>query len=132
LAEIIIRVVVVTVAVLVAIRIVPGAQFSGEPWQLVVFAAIVGVINAYIRPIVVLLSLPLRLLSFGLIGLVINTGLLMLAAAVGDSLQLGFTLGGWPPGPIELDTLVAAFLTALLISIVSAFMALLRFATPRA
>jgi len=93
-------------------------------------AAIFGVINAYIRPVVKMLSLPLTLLTFGLIGFVINTALVMLAAFVGGTLHLGFALAGWPPAKIGVDTIVAALLTSIVISIVSSLMAFVRLAVP--
>jgi hypothetical protein len=54
------------------------------------------------------------------------------AAAISDNLRLGLALGGWPLNDpqIGLDTLVAAFLVSLLISIVAAVMALIRKLTP--
>lgn len=128
--EFAIRVLVNAVAVIAAVRIVPGVSFTGDIVQFVILAAIFGVINAYLRPIVKLLSLPLNLVTFGVAGLIINIGLVMLAAAVSDSLNLGFSLAGWPPGPIDLDVIIAAFLTSLVISAVSALMAFVRLATP--
>lgn len=128
--DIVIRLVIIAVAVFLAINLVPGADFNGEIWKLVLVAAVIGLVNAYLRPIVSLLALPLNLLTFGLVGLVINTAMVMVAAAISDNLKLGFTLGGWPPGAIELDTIIAGFLTALIISIVSALVALFRKIAP--
>lgn len=131
LLELGIRILINAIALVAAVRIVPDATFTGEWWQLAVLAAIFGVVNAYLRPIVKLLSLPLSLVTFGLVGLVVNTGMVLVAAALGDTLDLGFSLAGWPPDEIGLDTLVAAFLTSLVLSAVSALMALIRLATPR-
>jgi putative membrane protein len=125
-----VRVLVNAIAVIAAIRLVPNVEFHGDWWQLLIVAAIFGVINAYIRPIVKLLSLPLTLVTFGLIGLVINTALVLLAAGVSGSLNLGFSLAGWPPGKIGIDTIVAAFLTSIVISVISALMAFVRLAAP--
>ena len=127
----VIRVLANAIAVIVAVRLVPHVVFTGDWWQLLLLAAIIGVINAYIRPVLKLLSLPLNLLTFGLIGFVINTALVMLAAAVSQSLTVDFTLAGWPPGKIDLDVLVAAFLTSIVISVVSTVMAFVRLATPK-
>ena len=131
LLELGIRILINAIALVAAVRIVPDATFTGEWWQLAVLAAIFGVVNAYLRPIVKLLSLPLSLVTFGLVGMVVNTGMVLVAAALGDTLDLGFSLAGWPPDEIGLDTLVAAFLTSLVLSAVSALMALIRLATPR-
>lgn len=128
--EFVVRVLVNAVALIAAVRLVPNVAFHGDWWQLLILAAIFGVINAYIRPVVKLLSLPLNLITFGLIGFVINTALVLLAAAVSGSLKLDFTLAGWPPGSISIDVIVAAFLTSIVISVVSALMAFVRLATP--
>jgi putative membrane protein len=128
--EFAVRVLINAIALIAALRLVPNVEFRGEWWQLLILAAIFGLINAYIRPVVKMLSLPLTLLTFGLIGFVINTALVMLAAFVGGTLHLGFALGGWPPGKIGVDTIVAALLTSIVISIVSALMAFVRLAVP--
>lgn len=128
--DIVIRFVIIAFAVVLAINLVPGAEFNGEIWKLVLVAAVIGLVNAYLRPIVKLLALPLSLLTFGLVGLIINTAMVLVAAAISDNLNLGLTMGGWPPGAIELDTIIAAFLTALVISIVSAVVALFRKIAP--
>ena len=65
-------------------------------------AAIFGVVNSYLRPIVKPSAFPSPC-SFGLVGLIINTDSVLLVAAISDSLKLGFTPDGWPPGKIDLD-----------------------------
>jgi putative membrane protein len=132
LLDIVTRIVINAVALIAAMKIVPGAVFNGEWWQLLAVAAIFGLINAYLRPIVKLLSLPLNLLSLGLVGVVINTGLVMLLAFISGQLKLGFTLHGWPPGPIDLQVIFVALLTAIVVSVVSALLAIVRMVTPRA
>ena len=125
-----IRVVIIAIALVVAVRVVPAARFEGEFWQLAAVAAIFGLINAYLRPIVKLLSLPLNLVSFGLVGFLLNAALLMLLALISGQLTLDFTLAGWPPGPIDLDVIVAALLTSLVVSAVSTALALVRRLAP--
>ncbi|MEX2546387.1 MAG: phage holin family protein [Chloroflexota bacterium] len=129
--DIVIRVVINAVALIAAVYVVPGATFTGDLWKLIVVAAIFGIVNAYLRPIVKLLSLPLTLLVFGLVGLIINTGMVLLTAFISDTFKLGFTLAGWPPGKIDLDVIVAALLTSIVIAVVSALLALVRMVTPR-
>ena len=129
--DIVIRVVINAIALIAAIYIVPGATFTGDLWKLVAVAAVFGLVNAYLRPIVKLLSLPLTLVTFGLVGLIINTAMVLVTAAISDSLRLGFTLADWPPGAIDLDVIIAALLTSIVISVVSALLALVRLVTPR-
>jgi putative membrane protein len=119
------------VALVAAVQLVPRVAFAGEWWQLAIVAAVFGLINAYLRPIVKLISLPLNLFAFGLVGFVINTGLLMLLALVSGQFDLGFSLAGWPPGALDVDVFVAAFLAALVISVVSSLLAFVRLVVPK-
>jgi len=129
--ELAVRIVVNAIALIVALKLVPHAEFRGEWWQLLILAAIFGVINAYLKPILKLLSLPLNVITFGLFGFVVNTALVLLAAGIGGAFDLGFTLAHWPPGSINVDVIVAALLTSIVISVVSTIMAFVRFAAPR-
>lgn len=128
--DIVIRVVIIAVALIVAVMLVPRVELPSELWQLGLVALIFGVVNAYLRPIAKLLSLPLTLIGLGIIGLFINTALVLLVAFVSGELELGFSLAGWPPGEIDLDVIVAAFLTSLVVSIVSTVVGLFRTLTP--
>jgi putative membrane protein len=95
-----------------------------------IIALVFGVINGLLRPIVQFLSLPLKLVTFGVLGFIINTGLVILTALISDRFDLGFRLAGWPPGEITLSTLVAALLVALVVSVVATLVALLRKVVP--
>jgi putative membrane protein len=70
-----------------------------------VFAIILGLLNAFLRPILLLLTLPLNLLTLGLFTLVVNAIVFWLASR--------FDVG------IQVDSFSAAFLGALLVSVVS-------------
>ena len=59
----------------------PGITITGVVAALVL-AVVLGVINAFIKPILVALTMPLTVLTLGLFSLVLNTLLIMLAAAV--------------------------------------------------
>jgi len=73
----------------VAARIVPGMHFEGAG-TLIVAAFLLGLVNAVVRPLVILLTLPLTVLTLGLFLLVVN-GLMLALVAV---LLPGFTLDG--------------------------------------
>lgn len=130
LLDLLVRVFINGIALILAVQFVPRVHAPTDLLKLGLLALIFGVVNAYLRPLVKALSLPLTLLTFGLIGLVINVAMVMVAAAISENLNLGLRLGGWPPGGIGVDTLVAAFLVSLLISIVAAIVALVRKLTP--
>jgi putative membrane protein len=128
--DIVIRILIIALALIAAVYVVPGAEFAGDLLQLVAVAAVFGLINAYLRPIVKLLSLPLNLLAFGLVGFVINTGLLLLLALISGQFDIGLSFAGWPPGNFDVDVVVAAFLTSLVVSVVSVVLALMRKVVP--
>jgi putative membrane protein len=105
--------VVIAIAVAVAVYFVPGVTITGGPWQVLLVAAVFGLISAILGPILRLFSLPLIVLTLGLFTLVINFVLFLITNWIMPSLQID---GLWP-----------AFLASLLISIVSAVLwALLR------
>jgi len=65
----------------VATRVVPGIQID-DPTTIVLAGLLLGVVNAIVRPIAILLTLPLTILSLGLFLLVINTAMVGLVAAM--------------------------------------------------
>lgn len=95
-----------TLAVLVATYVVPGISY-GKPLDLFVAALVLGILNALLRPLLMLLSLPLLVFTLGLFTFVINALLLLLASRLlGES---HFHVVGFG----------SAFFGALVISIVS-------------
>jgi putative membrane protein len=61
---------------------------------LLVVAVVFGVVNAVVRPVVTLLSLPFIILTLGLLVLVINALMLLLTSWVAGRLELGFHVDG--------------------------------------
>jgi len=92
---------------------------DSEPLTIIVTALIFGVINTFIKPILKLLSLPIRMLTFGLFSFVINIGLLIFLAWIGGQIGRGILLAGWPTEPFSLEALVAAAVGALVLSVLS-------------
>jgi putative membrane protein len=98
----------------------PGLMtFEGEATQLILLALIFGVVNGLVRPIVKLLALPLTVMTLGLIGFVINAGLLLLVAAIAGGLDINFQVGDFPPDLLTGGTLTAAVVGALVLSVVN-------------
>lgn len=92
MAGILIRTLVVALGLWLASVLVPGIAFAG-PWTLLGSALLLGLVNAVLRPVLVLLTLPVTVLTLGLFVLVINAGTLALVAWVFE----GFTVSGfWP------------------------------------
>ncbi len=70
-----------TVAIMAAAYLLPGIQVSGV-FSAFFAAAILGILNALLRPLLLLLTLPLNILSLGLFTFVINALMLMMASGV--------------------------------------------------
>jgi putative membrane protein len=85
-------------------------NFSGSFLNLIVVAIVFGLVNALIRPIFKLLTLPINLMTLGLFTLVINTLMLMLTVWLSGSLSL---TGGL------FESFLVAFVAAIIISVVS-------------
>jgi len=83
----------------------PGANWLSYIWLALIF----GVINALLRPLLMVLTCPLIILTLGFGTLIVNTILFYLAGTIGNSFGVRFTI----------DSLLAAFLGAIIVSIVS-------------
>ena len=96
-------------ALWVAIRLVSGISFEGE-WPLLFAVALVfGLLNAVIRPILFVLTLPFFIVTLGLFTFVLNAFMLWLTSATSDLFGLRFHVDGFG----------AAFLGALIVTVVS-------------
>lgn len=92
-----------TVAIYATTQIIAGLRVP-DLGGAVIAALVLGIVNAIIRPIILLLTLPVNILTLGLFTLVVNTIMLYLVAAV---------------TPLEIGSFWAAFIGALLIAIIS-------------
>lgn len=81
------------IAIIIAAKLIPGFIFVGSSIDLLVAGAVIGLINALIKPIISLIALPVIFLTLGLFNIIINIGLLLLA----DKLLTQLTIQGfWP------------------------------------
>jgi putative membrane protein len=86
----ILRVLIGALSLWIASAIVPGVDIRGGA-TLLIAAILLGVVNALVRPLVVLLTLPLTLLTLGFFLLVVNAAMFGLVAAFLD----GFHVSGF-------------------------------------
>jgi putative membrane protein len=70
-----------TIAILIAAYLLPGVTVKGF-FAALVTALVLGLINTFIRPILLILTLPINILTLGLFTFVINALLIMLTSAV--------------------------------------------------
>jgi putative membrane protein len=101
-----IRFVVSALALGLTSRLVSGFHTEGL-WGLVQAAFVLGVLNALIRPLILLLTLPVNLLTLGLFTFVINAGM------------LGLTTRLVPDGRFRIDGFKPALLGAVVLAVVS-------------
>lgn len=109
------RAVVTAVAIAVTAFFVPGIHWGavdygmgdvGRYLSLLLTALALGIVNAFVRPILVIISLPLTCATLGLFIFVINALMLIVVSAIG---QLGFSV----------DNFLSALIGSILISLVS-------------
>lgn len=96
------------VGLLVVAALLPGIQLHGAV-AVIIAALVLGIVNAIIRPLLLLVSLPLNILTLGLFTFVVNALMLELTAAVVP----GFEVHGF------LTAIVASVLLAVISSIVT-------------
>ncbi len=120
MTELIVRILVNAAALWVAIQVVPQLtfDFGSDWWKLLAVALIFALVNSYIKPIVKALSMPIGLMTLGLVAFVINAAMLLVVALASDALDLGFKVGGFPPN-LTADAIIGAVLGAIVISVVS-------------
>ncbi|TAJ68408.1 MAG: phage holin family protein [Phenylobacterium sp.] len=93
LAKFVVRAVFAALGLWVASVIVPGVHV-GDTGTLILAAVLLGVVNALVRPVVFILTLPLTVITLGLFLLVVNAAMIGLVAW----LLRGFTVDGLIPG----------------------------------
>lgn len=99
--KLIVRIAATAVAIWVADRYIQGidvATAGQSPWVVyAILAVILGLVNAFIKPIVTLFTLPITFMTVGLFLLVINALMLKLAAWLARLAGYGFTVEGFVP-----------------------------------
>ena len=121
----VIRVAVIAVALLMAALLVPDIEIEwaddgvGIGLTLLVLALAFGLVNAFIRPIARLVSVPLNIATLGLFSVVLNAALLLGVAFLVD-LVWGplIVIGGYPPD-LGIEAVASAALGSVIISAVS-------------
>ena len=92
---IVLRWLILTLAIMVASYLIEGIEVRGFGSALLA-AAIVGILNAFFRPVLIILTLPINILTLGLFTFVINALLLMMASGVIGGFEVhGFWAALW-------------------------------------
>ena len=101
----IIKILITAAAVFVADYFLAGVHISNDFRTVIIVALVLALLNTFIKPILVFLTIPITILTLGLFLLIINAVMVKLA----DYFIDGFTVSGW----------IAAILFSLIVSIVS-------------
>lgn len=100
-----IRWAILTAGIAVAARLFEGVEVTGGFWGYVWVAAVLGLVNALVKPVLILLTLPITVITLGLFLLVVNA----MSLAIAD----------WLSDTLAIDGFGLTLLAALVISIVS-------------
>jgi putative membrane protein len=97
------------IAAWLTIWLVPGLNFDGEWWWFAVFGIVIGVVNAIVKPVAKLLTLPIRILTLGLFNLVVNIALMAALIWFGEQAETG----------LSSDTIWATLLGGLVLAVIA-------------
>lgn len=110
----ILRLLITAASLYLAVQLIEGIRYEGDWLGLVAVALVFGLVNAIVRPILYFLTCPFIFLTLGLFVLVLNALMLLLTAAIAESLGLAFTIDGF----------LAAALGAIIVGITSAVLSI--------
>lgn len=96
-----------TIALYAIALFVPGIEYTGTFPMLFIASLVLGLLNAIVRPILVILTLPITILTLGLFLLVLNAAMLGLTA--------------WLIPDLHIDGFIPALIGAVILSVVSFF-----------
>ena len=110
---IVLRTLIYMLGLFLASTLVPGVSISGA-WTFILAAVLLGLVNAFVRPIAFVLTLPITFVTLGLFLFVLNAGMFALVAAMLDNfvvagfwsalfgaiiLSITSTIASWYIGP---------------------------------
>lgn len=100
------RTIVLTLAIIIAIRILPGVRIEGGSVAVALMTALViSLLDNFIRPVLIFITLPFTVLTMGLFIFIINALIIEMAAAI--------------VGPFQVDTFGYALLFSLIITLLN-------------
>ncbi len=106
----ILRLLISSISVFVTAYIVPGVHVESFTTSIIV-AVVLGILNVFVKPVLLILTIPITIITLGLFTLVINVGLIALAA---------YIIQGF-----EIESFLAALLFGIAMSFVNSFLNML-------
>lgn len=104
----IIKVLVMALAVWVAAYILPGVHLDNDVKTIIIVALVLALLNAIVKPVLIILTIPVTIVTLGLFLLVINALMVVWTSKLVD----GFKVDGW----------LTALFFSLIVSIVSSIL----------
>lgn len=104
----ILKMILTTLAILLVTNVYSGIQVDSVTTAIIA-AVVLALINTIVRPVIVVLTLPISMLTLGLFLLVINAAMLYLAAWLVN----GFDVGGY------WDALIASFIISVVVALLN-------------
>ena len=106
--RLLIRFIISAAAIYIAALLISGIHLDG--WSAIIFVTIIfGLVNAFIKPLVSVITCLIQVITLGLFTLVINAGMLYFTAWLAQKFGLAFYI----------DNFISAFLGALVVSVIS-------------
>ena len=85
--DFIVKIVISTLAVLVTAYILPGVKIDG-PYTALMVAVVLAFLNAVVKPLMILFTIPITIVSLGLFLIVINALIILLAAKIVNGFEV--------------------------------------------
>jgi putative membrane protein len=95
-------------------ELVDGLVWDEDWLTLGLIAILIGLVNAFIKPVAKAISLPIRFLTLGLFTLVINVALMAFVLWIGEAMEIGVSSDNWQ------STLLGGLVLAIVSSVLSA------------
>ena len=103
------RAAIVALGLWLATRWVPGVSID-SPTTLILAGVVLGIVNSIVRPIAIVLTLPMTILTLGLFLLVINAGMVALVAWLIPGMHIaGFWSAFWTAVLVSLTSMVGSW-----------------------
>ena len=103
--------IVAAVSLVITANIVPGMAVVSFPAAMLA-AVVIGLVNAVVKPIITLLTLPLTIITLGLFLFVVNAISLSLASWLAGAFNIGFAVNGFWPAVV--GSIVLSFVSGLI------------------
>lgn len=123
--RIVLSVAATAIAFAVLTMVLPQVRYDGDIVHLVIIAALFGIANGLVKPVVRLLSFPINVMTVGLFGIVVNVALFMGVAWVSESfIRFEFTIAGWPRTGLTLEVIGTALVASIALGVLTTIVGL--------